>query len=156
VPTPVVPASGSRTRLTVVTVIGGAARRAAAAEGQPALMRFDAMIEVRLVKVSKKICPKGFKSYLVNEGYLCCGGNHLITHDEADAMLAGQRPGGVRIETVNATPNGGERAIAPPRCAWEEPFHWSPEERLANGMVPLPKKADGTFWSGFGPLAWSN
>ena len=118
--------------------LGGKARQAASAKGESELRRFDRSVEERLRMASGSSCRRGFKYYRVRDGYLCGGGNHYVSHDDVDAMVTFGMP--PFVESVNSL---GCRSIAPPADAWHERMHWTPARRIANGMEPLPFKANG-------------
>ena len=52
------------------------------------------------------------------------------------------------IEEVNSL-DEGQRAIAPPAEGWDEPMHWDPFARVANGAWPILLKYDGTKHKGY-------
>ena len=65
-----------------------------------------------------------------------------MSHDDVDAMVMHGRP--PYVELVNGIVgilHG--RPVAPPEDGWDEPMHWDPARRIANGMPPMPFKADG-------------
>ena len=105
---------------------GGRARQKAVAKGEAALRRFDETVQEMLMSASTSACPVGFIYYRVEDGYLCGGGHHFVSHDDVDAMLTFGIP--PRIEHVNSPLS--PVVIFPPSAGWHEPMHRIPFGRL--------------------------
>ena len=126
---------------------GGQARRQAAARGEAALQQFDRDVQARLIQASNSACPMGLEYFVVNDGYLCRGTHHFVSHDEVDAMLNGQRPYGPYIEFVNGP--GQRRMIAP----WRNRLPRGP--RLDGGLrYPYSGWGGGGGLGGLGGLGY--
>nr|OQO25582.1 hypothetical protein B0A51_08175 [Rachicladosporium sp. CCFEE 5018] len=80
---------------------GGGAREAAAKHGPKKLAEYDDEVSDHLAQAGKGICPMNWRWYPVRQGYSCGGGNHLISHVEAETTMAGQRPQGPYVQLVN-------------------------------------------------------
>lgn len=123
---------------------GGAARQAAAANGDAALRQFDQTVQQMLMRASGSVCSRGFTYWRGKDGYLCGGGNHFVSNKDVDNMVTYGVP--PYIENVNAELICQSRRVSPPADGWHEPMHFSPRKRLLNGMLPMPLKHDGAEW----------
>ena len=134
------------------TVAGGTTRQAAAAQSQAALATFDSSVQQMLMTASQSMCPMGFRYYQCTGGYLCGGGSHYCSDEQVDPVMLGMLYSPF-MEMVNTRESGG-RVVAPPAEGWHEPMHWDPATRVANGVLPMPIRYDGTKWQlgphGFG------
>lgn len=96
------PSNTSTSTTTTQKVHGSTARQTAAGKGTDELKRFDTMVQEWLGQYSAT-CPMGYWWDATKEGYLCRGFSHLVTHDEVEKMLKGERPEGPQIERVNTS-----------------------------------------------------
>ncbi|OQO03859.1 hypothetical protein B0A48_10500 [Cryoendolithus antarcticus] len=93
---------------------GGGARQVAVRKGPKRLAEYDDEVSDHLAQAGKGVCPMNWRWYPVRQGYFCGGGNHLISHIEAESTMAGQRPQGPYVQLVNLEPEAPSRMVTPP------------------------------------------
>ena len=96
-----------------------------------------------LMNASISRCPQRWTYYRGQDGYLCGGGHHFISHTDVDRLVNRGIP--PLIEQVNGIIDG-TRCVPPPAEGWHEYMHWSPEALLEIGKLPMPLKSDGSAW----------
>ena len=93
------------------------------------------------MSASASLYPKVYKLYRGPHGYLCAFGNHYIAHEDADAMISLGVPPSAKIVNLSRY-----RMIAPPADGWHQPMHWSPDQRMAMGWLPMLLKVNCEPW----------
>lgn len=140
------PSNTSTSTRTTQKVHGSTARQTAAGKGTDELKRFDTMIQEWLGHYSAT-CPKGYWWDATKEGYLCRGFSHLVTHDEVEKMLKGERPEGPHIERVN---NSFTRSVTPDYTGDPDKDFLDEEYRKLRWAIEQAKEIYGSFGIGDG------